>query len=194
MDAYMRRKQDTVQPEKLLQDVIAGLENDGPARHREAVIALLAYGPLRCRDALARELQHPQPVTWRDDVLAFLRAVVRTEGLDHYNPAQTVTRTSLHFSVQLADRRATIRADGHVRDLVVIQLVMLLQAVGLRRVRLCGSGDCPHLFVKMSRRRFCSARCQTRHAKRLVRQREREEWEQQQQMRQRRRRAAKGGR
>ena len=50
------------------------------------------------------------------------------------------------------------------RDLVVLQLVLLLHTVGLHNIRFCAAPDCPgpHLFVKSYRREFCSVRCQKR--------------------------------
>jgi hypothetical protein len=56
----------------------------------------------------------------------------------------------------------------------VLQLVMLLDRVGLSAVRRCGAADCRRLFVKTYRREFCSERCQKRAHKRKVRQEERE--------------------
>jgi hypothetical protein len=188
----MPRKKDT-RPETVLRRVIVGLEDERPERNREAILTLLRDGPLLCDHALRHETQQPNEemsTTWRAELLAFLRGLVRLEGLQSMQGIGTYG--SLNFDGRLAGGHVTLEAAGKdVRDLVVLQLVLLLHAVGLRQVRRCGSGDCQHLFVKTYRRKFCSARCQTRWAKRRKREDIREQ-ERQQQMRTRRRRVAGG--
>jgi hypothetical protein len=186
------RKRDT-SPEALLQRVIADLEHDRLATQRRAVLALLAEGPLLCSDALHREIQQPNPdlMTWRAELLQFLRTLVRVDGQEP-TQAQIGTYGFLTFDGHHAGGRVDVAAGGRdVRDLVVLQLVLLLREVGLRNVRKCGIGDCRHLFVKTYRREFCSIRCQQRDYKRKLRQRAREQKELQAR-RQQRRRTTKG--
>ena len=71
-----------------------------------------------------------------------------------------------------------------VRNVVVLQLVMLLNEVGLHNVRVCGA--CPRLFVKTYRREFCSVQCQQRKYKRIKRQWTKEQKERQAAARRRR--------
>jgi hypothetical protein len=194
----MTRKRDTP-PEALLQRVIRDLEQSNrvnhPSHHR-AVLALLAEGPLMCSDAVLREITqpHPERSLWRAELIAFLRTLVREEGRVSYG--RLTTSSGLTFSAHLADGRVTLLTDSRdMRDVVVLQLMLLLHAVGLRNVRICGAaepGGCQHLFVKTYRREFCSARCQQRDYKRRLRQRQREQKEQQ--TRTRRRRITKGQR
>lgn len=187
----MKTKRDT-SPEVLLQRVIKGLEEDNPSADRKAVLALLSQGPLLCSDAVRRELERPDPelVDWRAQLIQFLRTLVRLQGLES-TQAQIGTLGYMTFTGRLAGGRVTFEAGGkYVRDFVVLQLVLLLQTVGLRNVRKCASTDCKHLFVKTYRREFCSVRCQARDYKRKIRLRQREEKERQ--IRVRRRRNTKG--
>ena len=197
----MARKRDTP-PETLLQRVIANLENDSPSTHRDAVLALLREGPLLCPETLRSELQQPAGVQVdggvlsgdslvRAELLAFLRQTVRYEdtGVRGYGIS---IRGPVTFSASAAGRRVTLGAEGSMRDVVVLQMQMLLDRVGLSNVRMCGVGDCQRLFVKTYRREFCSARCQQRDYKRKIRQRKRDQ--QEQQIRARRRRITKGTR
>lgn len=53
----------------------------------------------------------------------------------------------------------TLAIDGAPRDLVLAQTLLLLQRVGVDRLRPC---ECGLLFVKSGRREFCSTRCAKR--------------------------------
>lgn len=188
----MHRKRDTT-PETLLQRVIAGLEDDRRPKQRAAVLALLGEGPLRCEDMLRREIEQSDPdlMTWRAELIQFLRTLVRVQGLDSTQP-QIGTYGHFTFTGHHAGGHVVVDASGRdVRDLVVLQFVLLVHAVGLSNVRRCG--DCPRLFVKTYRREFCSARCQQRDYKRRQRQKQREQHEQNT-IRARRRRVTKGRR
>jgi hypothetical protein len=195
------RKRDT-SPEALLQTVITGLENDYPPTYRGAVLALLAQGPLLCPETLLKELEQPAGEQWdvgvvrgdslaRAELLAFLRQTVRNENTGAVGYGIAIT-SPVTFSATAAGRRVTCGAAGAMRDVAILQLLLLLDRVGLSNVRICGVGDCQRLFVKTYRREFCSARCQQRDYKRRLRQRRREQ--QEQQTRSRRRRNTKGQR
>jgi endogenous inhibitor of DNA gyrase (YacG/DUF329 family) len=181
------RKRDTP-PEALLQRVITGLENDSPVTYRGAVLALLSEGPLLCPEALLKEIQQPATEEWdagivrmsdvlRAELLAYLRQTVRNEDTGVVGYPISIGH-SVTFSAIAAGRRVTCGAEGAMRDVVVLQMLLLLDRVGLSNVRICGVGDCQRLFVKTYRREFCSARCQQRDYKRKLRQRTREQHEQ----------------
>jgi hypothetical protein len=121
---------------------------------------------------------------WRAELIEFLRTLVREEGRLSYG--RLSTNVGLVFSAHLAGSRVRLFADAFdgrdVRSLVILQFVLLMHAVGLRNIRMCGAaepGGCQRLFVKTYRRAFCSARCQQRDYKRKIRQRKREQHEQQ---------------
>jgi hypothetical protein len=127
----------------------------------------------------------------RAELLAFLRQTVRNEGTGAVGNGISITNP-ITFSATATGRRVTYAAQGRMRDIAILQLVLLLDHVGLSNVRRCGVGDCHRLFVKTYRREFCSVRCQARDYKRKLRQRMREQ--QEQQTRARRRRNTKGTR
>ena len=169
--------------------MIAGLENESPTTYRGAVLALLSGGPLLCPETLLKELQQPAGEQWdagvmrgdslvRAELLAFLRQTVRNENTGAVGYGISING-SVQFSAIAAGRRVTCFAEGAMRDVVVLQMLLLLDRVGLSNVRLCSVGDCQRLFVKTYRREFCSARCQQRDYKRKLRQRTREQQEQQ---------------
>jgi hypothetical protein len=154
-------------PEDLLQETIAQLENDeAPRGHRAALQALLSAGPLLCSDALLSTLQERDVEPWveiRAELLAFLRSIVRQKGQGRFSPTVSLYQ-HVNFSAIASDDAQLVAcaAEGSVRDLVVLQLVLLLHEVGLGQVRICEAPDCDRLFVKAYRREFCSTRCQKR--------------------------------
>jgi hypothetical protein len=200
----MPRKQDTP-PETLLQLVITDLEDDRPSRHRGAVLALLSEGPLLCPATLLKELEQPAEEQFdvgvvrgdalvRAELLAFLRQTVRNEDTGAVGYGISIN-SPMTFSASAAGRRVTCAAESKMRDVVVLQMLLLLDRVGLSNVHICGAaepGGCQHLFVKTYRREFCSTKCQQRHYKREIRQQKRDEKERQ--VRARRRRITKGTR
>jgi CGNR zinc finger len=172
--------------EALLQAVITDLEQEDHASHRRAVLALLSQGPLRCHETLRRELEQPAVEHWDDglvrgdslvraELLAFLRELVRLKdsGLSGHGIWITGPIRFFAFFTSRAGHRLTPGAEGPMRDVVVQQLLLLLQSVGLRNVRACAAADCPHLYVKTYRREFCSVRCQKRIQARALRQKAR---------------------
>lgn len=183
--------------EALLQEVIAGLEDDYRPKYRGAVLALLSQGPFLCGDALLKEIQQPATEACdegflymdslvRAELLAFLRNLVRREGFTE----RIGLCRAVNFSAHLVGGHVEIAPDGDMRDLAVLQFVLLLDRVGLRNIRKCAAEDCDHLYVKTYRRRFHSVRCQKRILARKRRQEEHEE--QEQKARAKRRRITKG--
>jgi hypothetical protein len=191
----MRSKRDTT-PEALLRLVIIEVEREPTTvdRARTMVRTLLRDGPfpgsLEAVDAASDE-------EFRDlwgELRVFLgsivdRSVVNAGG--YARPTPIPIRKGIQFSVQARRDGATIAAAATVEDLVVLNVVWLLRDVGLPRVQRCGAADCRRLFVKVGRRKFCSARCQQRTKKREIRARERDADDQQAR---RRRRVSRGGR
>jgi hypothetical protein len=122
---------------------------------------LLEYGPLDCVDAVAQErptglgLQPGEVGELRANLMQFLESTVR-------GSASTPITASAAFTARLVDGRATVAATGPIRDLIVLQLVMLVQEVGLANVHACKAPDCHRIFVKVYRRAFCSVQCQKR--------------------------------
>ncbi len=194
----MTRKRNT-EPEALLQMVITRLEtSDEPAlAHRKAVAqyadaltALLDWGPLLCEPT--NEPDDATIVLVRAEVIAVLRLAVHRRESDPLGIGESGIALSAppQFSVRLRGPHAQIGVSGSFRDLVVLQLVWILEHVGLAHVRQCTAPDCERLYVKTYRREFCSTRCQRRTNKRRERLAAREYHEQQR--RSRRRRAKRG--
>jgi hypothetical protein len=179
----MPRKHHT-SDEALLQAVIEDLESDSPKRHEAAVRALLAHGPLRCLGVQPDALRHQTATELRDELLAFLRRVVRhsterPEGVGEVLEVQEGFALTAHPVAG----QVVVGIYGTRRTVACLQLVLLLERVGLAHVRLCGVDDCPRLFVKTYRREFCSVRCQKRHYMRTLRAKERERRHKRQQQR-----------
>lgn len=80
------------------------------------------------------------------------------------------------------DGRVWCAIDGPLGNIALLQLVQLLDRVGVRRVRRCSAEDCDRIYVKSYRRVFCCMRCQKRTYARAMRGRHKE-------LRERRRRA-----
>jgi hypothetical protein len=210
-----RKYRDT--PESVLHRVIADLEHSdepGHPSHHRAIRALLTEGPLVVPAAIHQDPDFPDPrmaSAWRAELVAFLRSIVRAvEGrraLEHLRdeaglpPDELVRaghlpiRSGASYGVLVTRqgelRRVVERADD-AQDVVHEQLLRLLELVGVRgNVRSCEASDCPHIFVRTYRQRFCSQTCQDRTNKRKHR-REAAEKERQQQERARRRRVSRG--
>jgi hypothetical protein len=153
---------------------------------------------LLCPEAIAREREETErPPLQPDDALALravllqlLRSTVRQGQFER--PSTGIgTYYAITFSARLIDGHVVIAASGHVKDLIVLQMVLLLHEVGLKNVRECTAPDCQRLFVKVYRREFCSVQCQKRINTRNQRQIAREQKERL--ARRRRQRRKKGG-
>jgi len=186
---------DALNPDALLQDVITWLESERDTAHRGALLLLLARGPLWCGVAVVdlSEWDTPRVTALRDDVLAYLRSLV--VHADDWT-AEIEIRQPVRFSANVEHRAAptsktsngvAVGVEGDPRDLVILQLQQVIQAVGLRNIAKCAAADCPHLFVKWYRRECCSIRCQKRHYKRQARQQELEDRARQEERRRRER-------
>lgn len=181
--AKRQRNRDTA-PEGLLGDVIAAIEQDDPDRYTRVLERLLSDGPLRCDVAVA---------TWapivRAELLAFLRDVVRRGAFGRDALYGIGTYRPLNFSAGVDDDgRVTCSVNGDGRDLIVVQLITLLQLVGLRNVRVCAAPDCNRMFVRRYRRDYCSRAHQEKQNKRNQRQNDKLKRERARLARQRRKR------
>lgn len=188
-----KRRSGITEPEAVLGTVIRALEEDDAAldgpdplpllrTYHDALVRLLAHGPLLCTEAHAREreLTEAPRLGWADvlklraELLQVVRSAVR-QATAGAASTPIDTRPGISFSVQLVDGRAVIRATGDTRSLVLHQFLMLLHEVGLTNVQKCSAPDCQRLFVKVYRREYCSVQCQkriyTREKRRLDRER-----------------------
>ena len=172
----MPKKRHTATHEAALLDLVIGAIEDAENDHghTEALTRLLRHGPVVCHE------RDPEPAALlRLELLAFLRSIVRdsADGRESYAGIE-LSRIRLTARVN-SDRqgRVQLSASGAARDLVKLQLVTLLQMVGLRNVRQCAAPDCQRIFVKQYRREFARGRGTARsRAKRLavIHQRERQ--------------------
>jgi hypothetical protein len=178
-------------PESLLQEVITVLETDDGARSGEplsrkvlgayarALEKLLTRGPLSWRSDPAAGIEGAQPPTsladadqllmMRAELLQLLRSTVRGAGVKRASSA-IWTDKPMAFAVHLIDDDAQLMASGDIRDVLILQTLMLLHEVGLHNIRTCA---CGRLFVKTYRRTFCSTTCQKRYYMRQRRENDR---------------------
>lgn len=161
-----RQKGSRKRSAETLAQVIQGLEQGTTKGARSAVLALLSGGPLFCSDALLNEITEDGRPLGNDELAligaeltAFLRAVVREQAQGRFSGALSVYRP-VTFAANLAGTEVACAVDGPTRELAVLQLIMLLERVEMKSVRVCPG--CPRLFVKTYRRKFCSVRCQKR--------------------------------
>ena len=181
-----KRRSGVSEPEAVLGRVIRALETDDPEPsdppdperrlrllrvYHAALVDLLAHGPLRCDDAIAREreetarptLSMTETDTVRAELLQLLRSAVRGAQYGGASSGISTFEKSISFRVSLVDGRASIAATSEdTRALVILQTLLLLQEVGLGNVHECKAPDCRRLFVKVYRREFCSVQCQKR--------------------------------
>jgi hypothetical protein len=132
-------------------------------------------GPLLASDAAVHALQQPGAASWgelRLELLAFLRSVVRggaSASLGLYEKGALTFRAAGR-----PGGRVALGAEGSVRDLVILQLVVLLHEIGFGQVRECRDVKCRRLFIRRYRKDFCSGKCQKRVHTHLARLAERE--------------------
>jgi hypothetical protein len=85
-------------------------------------------------------------------------------------PLTITTRTTAIDVSDLIPRRkwkgprhpVLLMIDGDTRDLFLFQLVRLIEQIGTDKVLECPAPDCGQLFVKQTRKEYCSTRCQSR--------------------------------
>jgi hypothetical protein len=165
----MKRKRD-ITPEAKLHRLIRALETNN-IRSYAAAMELMLGGPMICNPARAS-----QSGLLRAELLQFLRSAVRAadSGALSYSPIAT-SEHSLSFRTLTTDGRVAIAVDGHdARDLVILQLMVLLQIVGLKNVLRCPLPECGRIFVKRHKQEYCTPAHQGLHNKRKQRQNRRE--------------------
>lgn len=191
----MPRKRDVPIPEKVLNEVIAGLEMGGNQRV-QALQDLFEWGPLFASQPTGQSVYGANG--WIDDhadtvgseLLGFIRAVTRNTDVPATVPGALHVDGDLAFGAsRREDGTINISVSGrHLRDILVQQLVTLLRLVGLKHVRSCAAPDCERIYVKTDKREYCSPQCQKRVWARTRRANERHKQEQ----RARRRRQQRG--
>ena len=73
-----------------------------------------------------------------------------------------VVREDEAFRSPRSTRRVSSGATGAIRDRVLYRLIRVLEEVGAEKLRVCPAPDCGRVFVKVTRKAFCSTRCQSR--------------------------------
>jgi len=171
--------------DEVLYDVVENLErrDRSPLADLDVISALVSRGPFQTStgntQAVQTYLERPGENTALCHQLRdFLRAGVRGDQSGQFEGRlSTAIAGAITFSM-LNDRgRTDVAVSGHVRDLAVLQLLLLIDRVGLRRVRPCPAPGCDRIFVKRHKTKFCSPTCQRRDevTRRRVRERLAEE-------------------
>ena len=186
----MTRKGDNT-PERVLQTLIARIEAQPYTLDtaRRNLRELLAQGPLQSAPEAIAELDRWSVEQFADihgELLKFIGTLVRLRDGGSIAPAR-LWADGVRVTAAVVDGRVVRGVEGGARALCVLQVWELLSLVGVRNVRRCGAADCPHVFIKVHKRAFCSLRCQKRANKQKLRQLERERERERVEQRQRRR-------
>jgi hypothetical protein len=73
------------------------------------------------------------------------------------------------IAVREKDASVSVRVSGHALDRFQYQLIRLLEDAGVEKLLTCPAPDCGRIFLKVTKKRFCSQRCQSRIYMRQVR-------------------------
>ena len=114
------------------------------------------------------------------DVRALLRAVIERREYE--------VDLSVRFGLKPHGRsvvvtRRSVGRPHDLRDAYVYRLIRLLEDAGVERLRVCQAPDrtredgiCGRFFLKVTQKKFCSARCQSRVYMRTKRERDKTEY------------------
>ena len=150
---------------RALRGLVAFAESDGDKSVGE-LIPLVAAGRDFVRNATWQavlRLNRQQLQDLAADLHTFFRAVLKP-GSDYEDATRfTVTGVPV-FTTEKRSRgdKPLAAVNGQPRDVLRYAASTTLQLVGIDRLRLCPAPDCRHVFVKIGRREYCSARCQRR--------------------------------
>jgi hypothetical protein len=73
------------------------------------------------------------------------------------------------------ERRVRVQVHGSPLDLLAYQIVRVLETGGAAKLLACPAPECGRIFLKVTKKRFCSQRCQSRIYMRQMRAEERAE-------------------
>ena len=105
----------------------------------------------------------------QDELLHVLTQVAGDQGIASVDLA--LTFTSIWAAPVRGPGWNVMALDASTRDLLLYRLMMLIEVLGAQKLGICrspfknGEGDdieCGRLFVKVTRKRYCSATCQRR--------------------------------
>ena len=106
--------------------------------------------------------QKPHDVSLQAEVRELLNALVQKR-----EPETTVR--AITFGLKQHGDSIVVTRAGSQRDLFLYALIRRLEQVGIDKLRVCqardrkqASGVCGRMFLKVTRKEFCSARCQSR--------------------------------
>jgi hypothetical protein len=180
----MTTKRD-ITPEVVLQRLIPALEREplDLAVARRTLRGLLAQGPIRFADEVLQQFDEwaadalEVGIVYRE-LLQFLRGAVRLRDLGERGPRPRIEIATVTLSLTLERGRLVPAGEAQtssIRSAIVLQLWELVRVVGVNHLRKCTATDCARLFVKLYRRKFCSATCERRTNKRALRARARDQ-------------------
>jgi hypothetical protein len=120
------------------------------------------------RDTVVRDL-HAAVDAYVEGLVQSLRRTLRAQvgaeesGYLMLTHARLIARPQqgrgYRFEIDAGEIRTPNTFTVNVGVMLVLQVLRLLQFVGVTRLKIC---DCDRLFVQVGKRRFCSERCQTR--------------------------------
>ena len=86
-----------------------------------------------------------------------------------------VREGQLSSKVSEGQLSSAVLVDGLPRDVLLYLAIRVLTTVAIKRLQVCPDADCGKAFVRVTKKRFCSQRCQARIYMRQVRAQERAE-------------------
>lgn len=117
-------------------------------------------------------LHRDKPKAWKEDapinggpILEFLQQRTRELLVDvaaHTGFTLGATDLILSFWGVTDGRRFRIVPRGNPDAVWLYQVVRLFEAIGTERIQMCPATDCGRVFLKVTKKEFCSTRCQSR--------------------------------
>jgi hypothetical protein len=137
--------------------------------HESVIERLLTFGPAE-RKALEREVRAFLNGVLSGDETA-TRLTMSFFPFKHPPSPSTTKYRGVRTALQaraLVDRYknkqpvVSLVVNGSPRDVLLYQVASLLREVGIGRLGVCADPECGRPFVRITKKRFCSQRCQSR--------------------------------
>ena len=110
------------------------------------------------------DMQHIQA-----DLFHLLARIAAGSGTSVRVKLTLVVMGPFHATGEKPDPVVTIGVSGPPRDQVLYRVIRFVEELGTERVKACPEPKCGRLFFKVTRKEFCSTKCQSRSYMRKLR-------------------------